>query len=192
MRVSPVGFAFGTMEEVVDEARRSAEPTHNHAEGIRGAQATAAAVFLAREGRSKKEIRVTLEAMFHYDLGLRLKDIRRDYSFTESCRETVPPAIIAFLESEDYEDAVRKAISLGGDADTLACIAGGIAAAHYGGVPEPIARRALAMLDDPLRRVTLEFSRTFLPSREIPGPAPPAEQDTPATARDKDEGRPDR
>ena len=119
MRVSPVGFAFGTLEEVVAEARRSAEPTHNHAEGIRGAEATAAAIFLGRTGKSKEEIRSAIESRFGYDLSPRLDDIRPDYSFDESCRGTVPPAIIAFLESRDYEDAIRKAISLGGGADTL-------------------------------------------------------------------------
>lgn len=162
MRVSPVGFAFGTLEEVVAEARRSAEPTHNHAEGIRGAEAIAAAIFLGRTGKSKEEIRSAIESRFGYDLSPRLDDIRPDYSFDESCQGTVPPAIIAFLESRDYEDAIRKAISLGGDADTLACIAGGIAEAFYGGVPEPIARRAMAILDAPLRQVTEEFRRRFL------------------------------
>ena len=102
-----------------------------------------------------------IESRFGYDLSPRLDDIRPDYSFDESCRGTVPPAIIAFLESRDYEDAIRKAISLGGDADTLACIAGGIAEAFYGGVPEPIARRAMAILDAPLRQVTEEFRRRF-------------------------------
>jgi len=174
MRVSPVGFAFGTLEEVVAEARRSAEPTHNHEEGIRGAQATAAAVFLGRAGKSKEEIRTAIESRFGYDLSRCLDDIRPAYCFTESCRETVPPAIIAFLESRDYEHAVRKAVSLGGDADTLACIAGGIAEAFYGGVPEPIARRALAMLDFPLRRVTEEFHRRFVSPPALPEPDSPA------------------
>jgi ADP-ribosylglycohydrolase len=157
MRVAGVGHAFGSLEEVRAEARRSAEVTHNHPEGVRGAEATAAAVFLARGGHTKPQIRDALESLFGYDLRQRLDDIRPGYTFTESCRETVPPAFVAFLESKDYEDAVRKAISLGGDADTLACIAGGIAEAFYGGVPGPIARRALALLDEPLRRVTLAF-----------------------------------
>ena len=168
MRVSPVGFAFGTLEEVVAEARRSAEPTHNHEEGIRGAEATAAAIFLARSGKSREEIRTAIESRFGYDLSARLDEIRPDYSFDESCQGTVPPAIIAFLESRDYEDAIRKAISLGGDADTLACIAGGIAEAFYGGVPAPIARRALAILDPPLRQVVEEFRRRFM-TRPGPG-----------------------
>ena len=109
------------------EARRSAEVTHNHPEGVRGAEATAVAVYLARTGRHKDEIRESIEASFGYDLRRRLDDIRPSYKFDESCQGTVPPAIIAFLESQDYEDAIRKAISLGGDADTLACITGGIA-----------------------------------------------------------------
>jgi len=174
MRVSPVGFAFGSLEEVVAEAGRSAEPTHNHEEGIRGAQATAAAIFLGRSGKSKEEIRTAIESRFGYDLSPRLDDIRPGYSFTESCRETVPPALIAFLESEDYEDAVRKAVSLGGDADTLACITGGIAEAFYGGVPEAIARRALDMLDPALRTVTEEFRRRFVSPTARPAPGSPA------------------
>lgn len=157
MRVAAVGHAFDTLEQVRAGARRSAEVTHNHPEGIRGAEATAVAVFLARTGRSKPDIRDTIESLFGYDLHQHLDEIRPDYVFTESCRETVPPAIIAFLESTGYEDAIRKAVSLGGDADTLACITGGIAEAFYGGVPGPITERALALLDDRLRRVALTF-----------------------------------
>lgn len=157
MRVSAVGHAFQSLDDVLTEAGRSAEVTHNHPEGIRGAQATAAAVFLARIGKSKDEIKHSIQDMFHYNLSARLDDLRPSYRFDESCQGTVPPAIIAFLESNDYEDAVRKAISLGGDADTLACIAGGVAEAYYGGVPSAIASRSLALLDDHLRQVTLEF-----------------------------------
>ncbi len=158
MRVSPVGWAFDTMDEVLAEAKRSAEITHNHPEGIRGAQATAAAIFLARNGASKKAIRTAIPEMFGYDLDRTVDSIRPTYEFNESCQETVPEAIIAFLDSADWEDTVRLAISLGGDADTLACIAGGIAEAFYGGVPEHIADRAMLMLDDDLRAVLLRFS----------------------------------
>lgn len=157
MRVAAVGHAFESMDEVLAEAKRSADVTHNHPEGVRGAQATAAAIFLARTGKDKHEIRESLQQMFGYNLQQRLDDIRPDYQFNETCQDTVPQAIVAFLESNDYEDAVRKAISLGGDADTLACITGGIAEAFYQGVPPPIARTVLAKLDDGLRRVTLEF-----------------------------------
>ncbi len=161
MRVSPVAFAFQTVEEVLNEARASAEVTHNHPEGIRGAQSAAAATFLARQGASKKEIREFVQEQFGYDLNRTIADIRTTYEFDVSCQGTVPEAITAFLESEDYEDTIRLAISLGGDADTLACIAGGIAGAFYGGVPEPIARRTLALLDDKLRSVVTEFCTKF-------------------------------
>lgn len=164
MRVSPVGWAFATFDDIVAEAARSAEVTHNHPEGIRGAQATAAAVFLARTGNSKDAIRDAIETRFGYDLRRTIDDIRPSYGFNETCQETVPQAIVAFLESTDYEDAVRKAISLGGDADTLACITGGIAEAFYGSVPIDIAARALAMLDEPLRNTVFEFRDRFLRS----------------------------
>ncbi len=161
MRVSPVAFAFDTLEEVLREARASAEVTHNHPEGIRGAQAAAAATFLAREKKPKENIRKEIETRFGYDLGRSVEVIRPTYHFNESCQETVPQAIVAFLDSEDYEHAVRLAISLGGDADTLACIAGGMAAAYYGGVPREIAVTALGRLDQGLRNVVDEFSRRF-------------------------------
>jgi ADP-ribosylglycohydrolase len=157
MRVSPVGYAFDTLEDVLREAKRSAEVTHNHPEGIRGAQATAAAIFLARQGESQEGIRKAVQDKFNYDLSGSIETIRPTYSFNESCQETVPQAIIAFLDSADYEDAVRLAISLGGDADTLACIAGGIAEAFYGGVPKRIADRALGTLDDNLRGTLTRF-----------------------------------
>lgn len=161
MRVSPVGFAFRTLEEVLKEARASAEVTHNHPEGIRGAQATATATFLARQGESKRKIRSAIEEQFGYDLSRTTAIIRQTYSFNESCQETVPEAITAFLDSADYEDAIRLAISLGGDADTLACITGGIAGAFYGGVPPSIAARALALLDDDLRTTVTRFCEAY-------------------------------
>ena len=157
MRVGPVGFAFDTIEEVLDRAARSAAVTHDHPEGIRGAQATAAAVFLARRCKDREEIRRTIESRFGYDLSGTLDGIRSSYRFDETCQGTVPQALIAFLESDGYEDAVRNAISLGGDADTLACIAGGIAEAFYGGVPLEIVARALEILDEPLRVIVRRF-----------------------------------
>jgi ADP-ribosylglycohydrolase len=158
MRVSPVGFAMTTLEGVLNEAKRSAEVTHNHPEGIRGAQATAVAIFLGREGESKATIRQSIKERFGYDLDRSVTSIRPTYSFNESCQGTVPEAIIAFLDSSDYEEAIRLAISLGGDADTLACIAGGIAEAFYGGVPQHIAQFAMARLDDRLRNTVVRFS----------------------------------
>lgn len=146
MRVSPVGYAFNDLEDTIHEAKRSAEVTHNHPEGIRGAQATAAAIFLGRQGETKARIRDFVQKRFGYDLNRSIDDIRSIYSFNESCQGTVPEAIISVLDSTDYEHAIRLAISLGGDADTLACIAGGIAEAFYGGVPKSIAESALARL----------------------------------------------
>ena len=161
MRVSPVGIACNSLDEVLAEARRSAEVTHDHPEGVRGAQATAAAVFLARTGASKEDIRARLELEFGYTLSERLTDIRDRYRFDISCQGSVPQSIIAFLESDSWEDAVRNAISLGGDADTMAAIAGGIAEAFYGGVPESVRVRAAAMLDQPLSTVVDEFMQRF-------------------------------
>jgi ADP-ribosylglycohydrolase len=161
MRVSPVGFAFRTLEDVLHEAKRSAEVTHNHPHGVRGAQATAAAVFLGRQGESKTRIRDVVQRTFGYDLNRSIEGIRSTYWFNESCQGTVPEAIIAFLDSTDYEDAIRLAVSLGGDADTLACIAGGIAEAFYGGVPNSIAEFAMARLDDDLRKTVTRFSTTY-------------------------------
>ena len=161
MRVPAVAYAFDSLEGVLDEAARSAGVTHDHPEGIKGAQATAAAIFMARHGETKPAIKARVERMFGYDLSRRVDDLRPTYSFDVTCQGTVPPAIIAFLESTSYEDAVRKAISLGGDADTLACITGGIAEAHYGGVPAHIANPTLARLDDRLRRIVAQFSERY-------------------------------
>jgi len=161
MRVSPVGFAMHDMENVISEAKRSAEVTHNHPEGIKGAQATAMAIYLARHHEPKEHIREKVGTMFHYDLNRTVDDIRPHYTFNESCQGTVPEAILAFLDSDDYEHAVRLAVSLGGDADTLACIAGGIAEAYYGGVPEDIAQQALGLLDDHLREIVDRFCIKF-------------------------------
>lgn len=161
MRVSPVGFAFGTIEEVLAWSERSAAVTHDHPEGIRGAQATAAAIYYARRGDDKDEIRRTLESQFGYDLSTELDQIRRTYRFDETCQGTVPQALRAFLESTSYVDAVRNAISLGGDADTLACITGGVAEAYYGGVPQDLAVRAIELLDVKLVTVVDRFRNQF-------------------------------
>ncbi len=161
MRVSPVALARDELEEVLAEAKRSAEVTHNHPEGVRGAQATATAAFLARQGETKNAIRNYVEHSFGYDLQRAIVDIRPTYTFNESCEGTVPEAIIAFLDSSDYEDAIRLAISLGGDSDTLACITGGIAEAFYGEIPVAISEPALARLDVRLSTVLREFYERY-------------------------------
>jgi ADP-ribosylglycohydrolase len=161
MRVPAVGHAFDTLSDVLEQSKRSAEVTHNHPEGIKGAQATAAAVFMARQGEPKSRIKGSIEKMFGYNLDVSLDDLRTTCRFDVTCQGTVPAALIAFLESHDYEDAVRKAISLGGDADTLACITGAVAEPHYGGVPPHIAAIALARLDDRLRAVVVQFCERY-------------------------------
>ena len=161
MRVSPVGLAFDSMETTLAHAARSAAVTHNHPEGIKGAQATALAIFLARTGESKMTIRRTLADRFGYDLDRSLEYIRPHYRFNETCQHTVPEAIIAFLESTDYEDAVRKAISLGGDADTLACITGGIAQAFYQRIPSVIVSTVRSKLPADLLEIVDEFTATY-------------------------------
>lgn len=162
MRISPVGWAFDSLEEVLGEARRFTEPTHNHPEGIKGAQATAVAVFLARTGHSKEQIGSHIERTFQYDLSRSLDEIRPGYTFDGSCQGTVPQAIRAFLESRDFEDALRNAVSLGGDSDTLACITGGLAEAYYAGVPRHIAEKVWETLDQDLKEVTLRFRKKFV------------------------------
>jgi ADP-ribosylglycohydrolase len=158
MRVSPVGFYCNSVEEVLKEAKKSASVTHNHPEGIKGAQATALSIFLARTGNSKKTIRETISKLFDYDLSRSIDDIRPNYQFNESCQETVPEAITAFLESTDFESAIRLAISLGGDSDTLACITGGIAQAYYKKIPQYIVDRVNALLPIEFRAIIEEFN----------------------------------
>jgi ADP-ribosylglycohydrolase len=172
MRVSPVGFAYESLGEVLLRAKWTAEVTHDHPEGIKGAQATAAAVFLARTGSDKEQIRDYVERKFGYRLDRTIDEIRPGFQFDVSCRGTVPPAIRAFFESTDYESAVRLAVSLGGDADTLACIAGGIAQAYYGGVPADIRERAVQELDEPLRMILDEFEARFPHPGPSAGPTP--------------------
>ncbi|MBL8967702.1 MAG: ADP-ribosylglycohydrolase family protein [Spirochaetaceae bacterium] len=169
MRVSPVAWAFDTEAEVLREAAASALPTHDHPEGVKGAQATALAIFMARRGADKDDIGKEIAGRFGYDLSRRLDDIRPGYRFDETCQGTVPEAIISFLESSDFEDAVRNAVSLGGDADTLAAIAGSIAEAHYGDIPGALLGPALATLDEELSDITFAFLDRFRP--EAAGPA---------------------
>ena len=146
MRVSPVGWMFDTLEDTLHAAKLSAEVTHNHPEGIMGAEAVAAAIYLARTGKTKEEIKQFITGKFGYDLNRTLDEIRPDYTFTEICRTTVPESIIAFLESNGFEDAIRKAVSLGGDSDTIACMTGAIAEAYYG-MPEKFKQEVHKRLD---------------------------------------------
>ncbi|MDP6047218.1 MAG: ADP-ribosylglycohydrolase family protein [Phycisphaerae bacterium] len=162
MRVSPVGFAFDTVDDVLREAARSAEVSHNHPEGIKGAQATALAIFLARTTGDKDLIRAEITERFGYDLDRTLDDIRPSYVFDVSCQGAVPEAIIAFLESETYEDAVRNAVSLGGDSDTQACITGGIAEAYYGPLGSDMRNAVREYLSKELWEITEQFCDKYL------------------------------
>jgi len=161
MRVSPVGWYADTLGEAMSEAQESAEVTHNHPEGIKGAQAAAVAVFMARNGRSKDEIKSFITENFQYNLDRKIDDIRPNYEFNESCQGTVPEAIIAFLESTDFENAIRLAVSIGGDSDTIACITGGIAEAYYKKIPSYIVENVLKILPEELINVVAEFSQKF-------------------------------
>jgi len=161
MRVSPVGFAFSTEDEVLREAEKTADFTHNHPEGIKGAQATALAVYLARTGYEKEDIRRQISRRFGYDLERTVADIRPTYRFDVSCQGTVPEAIIAFLDSSSYEDAIRNAISLGGDSDTLACITGGIAEAFYRDIPKQIQAKVRDCLTPDLLEITDAFCQKY-------------------------------
>ena len=170
MRVSPVGWAYDTLEEVLDKAKESAKCTHGHVEGIKGAQVVAGVIYLARTGSNKKRIKKYVQDCFGYNLERKLDDIRPLYGIDTTCQGSVPEAIIAFLESDDYESAVRNAVSLGGDSDTQACIAGAIAEAFYGGVPEDIKKNVMEILsrrssvresNGILREVTTKFIDKF-------------------------------
>ena len=162
MRVSPVAFAFDSAEEVMAEAELSASVTHDHPEGIRGAQATALATFLARKRVPKAEIRREIAGRFGYDLSRGVEEIRREYRFDVTCQGSVPQALVAFLDAEDFEGAVRAAVSLGGDADTQAAIAGGAAAAWDGGVPSVVAGEVWRRLPGDMREVLSAFGRRFI------------------------------
>lgn len=161
MRVSAVGWAFDSWESVLEEAAKSAVISHNHPQGIRGAQATAAAVFLARTEKNRDAIRDRIETSFAYDLSRGLSDIRPGYRFDVSCQGSVPEAMIAFLEASSFEDAVRNAVSLGGDSDTLACIAGGIAEAYFDGIPASIAESVRDLLTSDLWDIVQAFYRRY-------------------------------
>ncbi|MEZ4986535.1 MAG: ADP-ribosylglycohydrolase family protein [Saprospiraceae bacterium] len=161
MRVSPAGFAFDEMDDVLDVAKQTALPTHGHPEGIKGAQAVAAAIFLARNGFGKPVIKDQIERTFGYDLSTPLNVIRPSYQFDVSCQGSVPQSICSFLESDNWESAVRNAVSLGGDADTMACIAGGIAEAYYGGVPVEVELEVMKRIPDDFKAIISQFYTRF-------------------------------
>jgi ADP-ribosylglycohydrolase len=162
MRVSPIGWAFNSVEDVLLEAEQSAAVTHNHPEGIKGAQSVALAIYLARTGVEKEEIRQQIETRFGYNLRRSLDDIRPTYQWDSTCPGSVPESIIAFLESTDFESAVRNAILLGGDADTMAAISGSIAEAYYGGLPREIESEVRRRLSPEMLNVMDQFASMHL------------------------------
>jgi ADP-ribosylglycohydrolase len=165
MRISPVAYACNKLDDVLPMAEKYTAITHNHPEGIKGAQATATAIFLAKDCKNKGVIKEYIEQNFGYNLSKSCDDIRPDYKFDASCQGTVPEAITAFLESTDFESSIRLAVSLGGDTDTIACITGSIAEAYYSGVPDWIARETLARLDHNLQAVISLFRNRFMSDR---------------------------
>lgn len=164
MRISAVGLAARSLEEAIEMARKVTEITHNHPEGIKGAEATAAAIYLARTGCTISEIRKYI-ADHYYKIDFTIDEIRPTYEFNESCQETVPQALEAFFESTDFEDAIRTAVSVGGDSDTLAAITGGIAEAYYG-IPSSLRTLAMSFLDQELSAVVTKFEEKF-PCRSV-------------------------
>jgi len=161
MRVAAVGWASDDLELVIDEATRSAVVTHDHPEGIKGAQAVAAAIAAARAGWPKERLASLLTDRFGYDCGTPLAVLQRGGPFDPTCQGTVPAAAVAFLESTDFEDAVRNAVSFGGDTDTAACIAGAIAEAHYGRVPDAIQAEVFRRLDSALLNEVAAFAHAY-------------------------------
>ena len=166
MRVSAAAWLFHDIDTVRFMARLSAEVTHNHLEGIKGAEATASAIFLARTGSTKEEIKTYIEKEFHYKLDRTCDQIRPGYHHVESCQETVPEAITAFLEGESFEDVIRTAVSLGGDCDTLTCIAGSIAEGFYG-VPEELKAECRKRLDQKMAEILRRFDAYILFQKQM-------------------------
>jgi len=161
MRVSAVGFAYDNLDTVLQKAKETAEITHNHIEGIKGAQSTAAAIYLAKSGKSKTEIKDYISKTFDYNLDFSLDQIRQSYKFDVTCQGSVPQAIVAFLESSDYESSIRLAISIGGDSDTIACITGGISIAYHKEIPENILKFAANKLSNEFIDILNEFDNRF-------------------------------
>ena len=159
MRVSSIGWLYDEEDKVLEEASKSAGITHNHPEGIKGAQAIALGIYLARNGATKPQIKEKLESTFGYELSRTLDKIRPGYFFDLTCPGSVPQAIIAFLESTDFEDAIRNAVSLGGDADTQACISGALAEAHYLGIPEDIQEFVIKRITPEMLMVLQDFQQ---------------------------------
>lgn len=159
MRVASVGWLYDTLEDTMHYAAVTSDVTHDHPEGIKGAQAVAVSIYLARSGNSKEEIKKYVEDTFGYDLSRKLSEIKKDYGFYEICQKSVPEAITAFLEGNSYIDVIRKAVSLGGDSDTIACMAGSIAEAYYG-MPAEYREEALSRLDPYLRDIYHRFADT--------------------------------
>lgn len=167
MRVSPIGWAFEEIDDVLREAEKSAAVSHNHPEGIKGAQAAALAVLLARKRLTKEAIRAEITERFGYDLSRSCETIRPTYSFDETCQGTVPEAIIAFLDSDSFESAIRLAVSLGGDSDTLAAITGSIAQAFYREIPREIAFQVLCTLPKEFLRTIKEFQIRYQSKKRL-------------------------
>ncbi|MCX7999109.1 MAG: ADP-ribosylglycohydrolase family protein, partial [Leptospiraceae bacterium] len=161
MRVSPVGFAFNDLDTVLDVAKQSAEVTHNHPEGIKGAQAIASSIFLARQGKTKQEIKDYISKTFGYNLNFTIDEIRPTYKFDVTCQGSVPQAIVAFLDSSDFENAIRLAISIGGDSDTIACMTGGIASAYYKSIPQEIVDFVMKQLPKEFIEIIHQFDEKY-------------------------------
>lgn len=159
MRVSPVGFVAKSLDQAISLSKKVTEVTHNHPEGIKGAEATAVAIYLARNGYNINDIKNYIDKHY-YKMNFTLDEIRDTYKFNETCQDTVPQFIMAFLESTSFEDAIRNAISIGGDSDTLAAITGGIAEACYG-IPKEIRNKALTYLDKRLLNILLDFENKY-------------------------------
>ena len=162
MRVSPVGWSYSTLEETIKKAKDTAEISHNHPEGIKGAQSVAGSIFLARTGHTKSEIRKWNESTFGYNLDLDLVQLRQYYSFDETCQGTVPQALFTFLESNSFEESLRLAMYIGGDSDTLTCINGAIAEAYYRDIPKHIYDEVIKRLDSNLRDVVIQFRLKYV------------------------------
>ena len=167
MRVSAVGWLYDSLEKTRTVAKATTNVTHNHPEGIKGAEATASAIFMARNGSSKEEIKKYIENEFHYDLNRTLNEIRPGYHMDETCQKTIPEAIIAFLEAKDFEDAIRNAVSLGGDTDTLGAITGSIAEAYYG-IPEWLITECRKRINKDMRIVLDDFNDVLSNQDDFP------------------------
>ena len=157
MRISPVADSISSMESCMENAKFVTEVSHNHEEGVKGAQATASMIVLARDEKDKEKLRKHIVKEFGYDLSSTVDELREVYEYNETCQRTVPEAMICFLESTDFEDAIRNAISIGGDSDTLACITGSIAEAYYQKIPEWIIKETIKRLPDDIKRVLFNF-----------------------------------